>query len=96
MVLLPINKTAALVTNQSGCVDNILNDKKQRLKALGKQKAHYANLIVELKHEMKIDRPLKTGRVPMHILRHPKYPILRGLMDKMWDLDQEILKEKGL
>lgn len=90
----PINKTAALITNQRGCVDGIDNTAKQELKALGQQKAHYGRMIVDLKHEMKINRPLRTGKVPMHILRHPKYPILRGLMDKMIELDLLILKQR--
>ena len=78
----PVNKSASLVTSQSGCSDTFLLNAKEQLEILGKSKRHYADLMFSLKEKMGID-----GRLGV---RHPDYKIYTGLKQKLRELDLEI------
>lgn len=86
----PIDKTAALVANQSGCDGNIYNGDRETLEALGKQKRWLSDKVVELKRELKI-KPNWNGKlVPRHILNNPKYSRLVEMRERLSKIDGHI------
>ena len=83
-----VNKTAAIVTSQAGCDDNIFIDTdEEKLKALCTKKSHYAEEMRSLKKEMKIKPSARGRKLPRFILDHPKYPYYTHLRDKLHELD---------
>ena len=89
-----VDKTASIVTNQSGCDDNIYNKTdKERLEALKSQKRKYSDDVFALKREMKIKPGWGGGvkaRLPRHILDHPKYHNFVYLRARLTELDLDI------
>lgn len=89
----PVNKTARIVTGQSGCDDDFLTRNKEELKILGERKAQLMRICVDLKKEIGIDAREGTGRktkYPPKILRHKKFKMLMGVRDNLRELDAEI------
>lgn len=89
----PVNKTASIVTNQSGTSDDFMLNNKEKLKVLGMRKKHLMDMIVSLKKEIGIDARKGTGantKYPRKILQHPSYRLYRDAQDSITKLDQEI------
>lgn len=96
----PVNKQAALVTSQSGCVDDISCSAMERRKALASQKQHYSEMIGSLKKELGINRKWSKGQpLPPYIHKHKKFPLLVSVSEKLTEIDKEIVgarKEAGM
>ncbi len=88
---IPVNRQAAIVTSQVGCESGLyINTDKEKLKALGLQKRHYAEEVILLKREMRIKPNWNKKSLPMWILNHPKYQYFMDLRNTLAKLDIEI------
>ena len=92
--LTPINKTAALVTNQSGCSDDFYNNSKEELELLGKKKQDLMAHIRHLKEKLGIDGRENGGantKYPRHIINNPIYKTYLSAKKQATELDNEIV-----
>lgn len=91
----PVNKTAALITNQSDCEDDFFLNQIEKLKSLGQQKAHYSKLAHSLKQEIGVrGRWRQRDDVPAYIYKNSKYPILLGVIDELKKIEESIIEIK--
>jgi len=90
----PVNKTAALVTNQSGCTDTFLLPYHEQKRMLGIRKNELSKKIKDIKIEMGANRQVHNNKQPRFMLKHPRQKELIRLVNEVNNIEKEILELK--
>lgn len=90
----PVNKTAGIVTFQSGATDSFLLDNKEQLKRLGQKKKMLQDSLIALRDEIGIV-PHRGGKgaskkYPAYIVMNPKFKDYKYIQEKLTRLDKKI------
>lgn len=95
--LMPVNKTASIVTSQYGCENSFLLSKKEQLKTLGLRKKDMMDNIINLKKTLGIDGRAGNGantKYPKYIVRNPLFKTYLHNKEEINEIERQILKLK--
>lgn len=96
---MPVNKSAAIVTSQSGCSYTFQLGLRETYEILKERRTKLGHQLTEMRVRMGIDSHRENGggkrkKFPKHILHHPEYKTYLVMKHEAFKADKELYELK--